>query len=98
MKPTLGNGKICYIEMPSTDVQRSASFYQKIFGWNIRKRGDGTVSLRRWTRLSRKAARLYSRWAPCPGNYRQVFAIRAGTCWECIRSGNENADARRMRT
>lgn len=44
MAPTLGNGKICYIEMPSTDVQRSAEFYRKVFGWNIRKRSDGSVS------------------------------------------------------
>jgi uncharacterized protein len=44
MPPTLGNGKICYIEMPATDVQRSADFYGKVFGWNIRKRGDGALA------------------------------------------------------
>jgi len=38
------NGKICYIEMPATDIARSADFYQKVFGWNIRKRGDGSMS------------------------------------------------------
>ena len=27
--------------MPATDVERSAEFYQRVFGWNIRKRGDG---------------------------------------------------------
>lgn len=41
MPPTLGNGKICYIEMPTTDVARSAEFYQRVFGWNVRTRGDG---------------------------------------------------------
>lgn len=41
MGPTLGNGKICYIELPATDVDRSADFYRKVFGWHIRKRGDG---------------------------------------------------------
>jgi predicted enzyme related to lactoylglutathione lyase len=41
MPPTLANGKICYIEMPSTDVARSADFYRKVFGWNVRQRGDG---------------------------------------------------------
>jgi predicted enzyme related to lactoylglutathione lyase len=41
MPPTLANGKICYIEMPSTDVARSAEFYQRVFGWNVRQRGDG---------------------------------------------------------
>ncbi len=44
MPPTLANGKICYIEMPATDIARSAEFYQRIFGWNIRKRGDGSTA------------------------------------------------------
>jgi len=44
MPPTFANGKICYIEMPATDIARSADFYQKVFGWNIRKRGDGSTS------------------------------------------------------
>jgi uncharacterized protein len=44
MAPTFANGKICYIELPTTDIQRSANFYQKVFGWNIRKRGDGATS------------------------------------------------------
>ena len=44
MPPTLANGKICYLEMPATDVARSAEFYKRIFGWNIRKRGDGSTS------------------------------------------------------
>jgi predicted enzyme related to lactoylglutathione lyase len=44
MTPTLGNGKICYIEMPASDVQRSAEFYEKVFGWKIRKRGDGAIA------------------------------------------------------
>src|SRR5215470_5476570 len=38
------NGKICYIEMPATDVARSAEFYRAVFGWNIRQRGDGATS------------------------------------------------------
>src|SRR5215469_7743737 len=44
MPPTHENGKICYLEMPATDVARSADFYKRVFGWNIRKRGDGSVS------------------------------------------------------
>jgi predicted enzyme related to lactoylglutathione lyase len=44
MTPTLGNGKICYVEMPATDVERSADFYAKVFGWKIRKRGDGAAA------------------------------------------------------
>ncbi len=42
--PTFANGKICYIEMPATDVARSAEFYKQVFGWNIRTRGDGSTS------------------------------------------------------
>ena len=42
--PHYGNGKICYLEMPATDIARSAEFYKKVFGWNIRKRGDGATA------------------------------------------------------
>ena len=38
MPPTLANGKVCYIEMPAVDIQRSADFYAKVFGWHIRLR------------------------------------------------------------
>lgn len=41
MPPTLANGKICYVEIPATDIERSAEFYRAVFGWNIRQRGDG---------------------------------------------------------
>jgi len=44
MPPTMKNGKICYIEMPTTDITRSADFYSKVFGWGIRKRGDGATA------------------------------------------------------
>jgi predicted enzyme related to lactoylglutathione lyase len=30
--------------MPASDIQRSAEFYEKVFGWQIRKRGDGAVA------------------------------------------------------
>ena len=42
MPPTIANGKICYVEIPATDVARSSEFYKAVFGWNIRQRGDGT--------------------------------------------------------
>ena len=44
MSPRSMNGKICYIEMPTTDVVRSADFYSRVFGWRTRKRGDGAVA------------------------------------------------------
>ena len=43
MPPTLGNGKICYIQIPATDIERSADFYQHVFGWNIRQGEHGTA-------------------------------------------------------
>lgn len=44
MPPTYGNGKICYIELPATDIARSAGFYQKVFGWSVRTRPNGSVA------------------------------------------------------
>ena len=44
MSPTLANGKVCYIEIPAVDIKRSADFYAKVFGWQIRKRGDGQTA------------------------------------------------------
>lgn len=42
--PDYANGKICYIEMPATDIARSSDFYRKVFGWNVRRRGDGSTA------------------------------------------------------
>ncbi len=42
--PTRGNGKICYLEIPATDINASVSFYQQVFGWRIRRRGDGSIA------------------------------------------------------
>ena len=42
--PTLGNGKICYVEIPADDIAKSAAFYSEVFGWNVRKRGDGHLA------------------------------------------------------
>jgi uncharacterized protein len=44
MPPTNANGKICYIEIPATDVARSSDFYAKTFGWKIRRRGNGSIA------------------------------------------------------
>jgi predicted enzyme related to lactoylglutathione lyase len=44
MASTVGNGKICYLEIPSSDIPRSVSFYQAVFGWPIRRRGDGATA------------------------------------------------------
>ncbi len=44
MPPTIANGKICYVEIPATDVALSADFYSRVFDWKIRKRGDGATA------------------------------------------------------
>jgi predicted enzyme related to lactoylglutathione lyase len=44
MPPTLGNGKICYLEIPTSDIAQSAEFYQRVFGWATRRRGDGSLA------------------------------------------------------
>jgi predicted enzyme related to lactoylglutathione lyase len=44
MPPTLASGKICYVEIPAQDVSRSALFYRAVFGWAIRRRGDGSTA------------------------------------------------------
>lgn len=38
------NGKVCYIQIPTKDIPQSASFYGKVFGWNIRTRSDGSIA------------------------------------------------------
>ena len=42
--PTLAGGKVCYIEIPALDINASSSFYEKVFGWQIRQRGDGKLA------------------------------------------------------
>jgi len=44
MPPTRANGKICYLEIPAIDVPRSVDFYEGVFGWHIRRRGDGQTA------------------------------------------------------
>ncbi len=44
MPPTYANGKICYLEIPTADIPRSVRFYESVFGWQTRKRGDGATA------------------------------------------------------
>jgi len=44
MPPTFGNGKICYIEMPATDIGRSAELPAGSSDGNVRQRGDGSTA------------------------------------------------------
>ena len=43
-RPNLGNGKICYVEIPAVEIDTSASFFKEVFGWRIRQRGDGHLA------------------------------------------------------
>jgi predicted enzyme related to lactoylglutathione lyase len=36
--------RLCYLEIPAIDVSKSASFYEKVFGWNIRHRDTARPS------------------------------------------------------
>jgi predicted enzyme related to lactoylglutathione lyase len=42
--PTLATGKICYLEIPAADAERSSRFYREAFGWALRTRGDGAIA------------------------------------------------------
>ncbi len=44
MPPTMAPGKISYVQLPTTDADRSARFYGEVFGWRIRRRGDGSLA------------------------------------------------------
>lgn len=44
MTPNYAHGKICYLQIPTTDISRSVAFYQKVFGWKTRTRGDGSTA------------------------------------------------------
>lgn len=38
------HGKICYLEIPAKTAEASADFYGTIFGWTVRRRGDGELA------------------------------------------------------
>ncbi len=42
--PTLGHGKICYLEIPADDVTVSSRFYADVFGWQLRHHDDGSLA------------------------------------------------------
>ncbi|HKW15458.1 MAG TPA: VOC family protein [Candidatus Krumholzibacteria bacterium] len=44
MSPKYAHGKICYLQIPTTDIERSVAFYQKVCGWKTRTRGDGSMA------------------------------------------------------
>jgi uncharacterized protein len=43
-EPVYRTGKICYLEIPATDIAQSAEFYHRVFGWQIRQHNDGATA------------------------------------------------------
>ena len=90
MPPTLANGKVCHIEIPATDIAHSADFFGRVFGWNIRRRGDGSTSFDDTTGEV-SGAWVLRRWpASEPGLLAYVMADSvAATLEAVIASGGE---------
>ena len=44
MTVEFGNGKICYIVIPTNDVAASARFYETVFGWTTKIRENGDIA------------------------------------------------------
>lgn len=41
--PTLAHGKICHLELPAADPEAAAAFYERVFGWKVRRDGRALV-------------------------------------------------------
>jgi predicted enzyme related to lactoylglutathione lyase len=84
MAPTLGNGKICYLEIPTADVDRSVHFYRSVFGWEIRERGDGATSFDDGVGQVSGAWVIGRPFSPQPGLLLYVMVDRASATLEAI--------------
>ena len=40
----MARGEVRYLQIPSEDPERSAAFYEAVFGWEIRHRDDGATA------------------------------------------------------
>ena len=38
------HGGLSYLHIPATDVQQSAAFYERVFGWQVHRRDNGRAS------------------------------------------------------
>ncbi len=43
-EPLYRTGKICYLEIPATDIRASADFYHRAFGWPLREDDGGAIA------------------------------------------------------
>ena len=84
------NGKICYVEIPATDVARSAAFYAAVFGWKSRKRGDGSTAFDDSTGQVSGSWRTGRAPAAAPGLVLYVMVDDAeATCERIVAHGGE---------
>jgi hypothetical protein len=44
LPPGYRTGKICYLEIPATDISEAADFYHQAFGWSLCRDSDGAVA------------------------------------------------------
>ena len=40
----MSRGEVRYLQIPSDNPERSAAFYEGVFGWEIRRRDDGATA------------------------------------------------------
>jgi len=95
--PTLGSGKICYLEIPAADIDRSAEFYRRAFGWKIRKRGDGEIAFDDTVNEVSGAWVRGRRPSPEPGLMVHIMVADASAAVESVLEAHEEI-ARRAAT
>jgi len=49
-------GHLSYLEIPAVDIERSAAFYETVFGWHVHRRDNGQVS------FDDRSGTLIGRW------------------------------------
>ena len=86
MEPTLGHGKVCYVEIPALDVERSARFYSEVFGWKTRRRGDGRLAFDDGVGQVSGAWVIGRPASPTPGLLIYVMVDDAEKCIEAVRA------------
>ena len=56
--PVYRTGKICYLEIPATDISEATDFYHQAFGWSIRRDSDGASTSNRASQIPNTPAPL----------------------------------------
>jgi predicted enzyme related to lactoylglutathione lyase len=69
------HGKICYLEIPARRADDSAGFYSTIFGWEVRKRGDGSLA---FDDAGSVSGAWVNRAAPSPDERTRIYIMVDG--------------------